>query len=306
MIRKRTIISDILAFLGSDVIATYGIHSGQYIDNLADAAHVDEYTLDWVAKKADAQAIAEASKAKAVLVDESVAYSTQMKESGKALIVVKSPKQALTKIGNHFFVSRPKPGIHPTAIISPDAIIGEEVAIGPYCVVGAATIGDRCVLDSHVRVMDGVVMGSDCDVKSGAILGGSGFGFVIDDDGNKLRFPQIGGLIIGHHVEIGANTCIDRGALSDTEIGDYTKINNLCHIAHNNKIGRNVTITGCVNISGSNVIDDYAWIAPNASIRGFIHIGESSVVGMGAVATKDIPAGETWVGNPAKKMEKKK
>ena len=137
-------------------------------------------------------------------------------------------------------------------------------------------------------------------------MGGSGFGFVKDDDGNKLRFPQIGGLIIGHHVEIGANTCIDRGALSDTEIGDYTKINNLCHIAHNNKIGRNVTITGCVNVSGSNIIDDRVWIAPNASIRGFIHIGEGSVVGMGAVATKDIPAGETWVGNPARKMEKKK
>lgn len=306
MIKKKILISDILDFLNNDVITTYGIHTDQYIDNLADAAHVDEFTLDWVAKQNENQAIAEASKAKVVLVNESVIYSAEMKESGKGLIVVKSPKQALTKIGNHFFVTCPKPGIHPTAIISPDAIIGEEVTIGPYCVIGAATIGDRCVLDSHVRVMDGVVMGGDCDVKAGAVLGGSGFGFVKDDNGNKIHFPQIGGLIIGHHVEIGANTCIDRGALSDTEIGDYTKINNLCHIAHNNKIGRNVTITGCVNISGSNIIDDRAWIAPNASIRGFIHIGEGCVVGMGAVATKDIPAGETWVGNPAKKMEKKK
>ena len=306
MIRKKIFISDILDFLNNDVITTYGIHTDQYIDNLADAAHVDEFTLDWVAKQNEPQAIAEASKAKVVLVNESVIYSTTMKASGKVLIVVKNPKQALTKIGNHFFVSRPKPGIHPTAIISQDAIIGEDVAIGPFCVIGAATIGDRCVFDSHVRVMDGVVMGSDCDVKAGAVLGGSGFGFVKDDDGNKMRFPQIGGLVIGHHVEIGANTCIDRGALSDTEIGDYTKINNLCHIAHNNKIGRNVTITGCVNISGSNIIEDRVWIAPNASIRGFIHIGEGSVVGMGAVATKDIPAGETWVGNPAKKMEKKK
>ena len=306
MLRKKLFISEIIDFLGDEIIATHGLHTGQYIDNLSDAANADEFTLDWVPNPTDAQNIAEESKAKVLLVNESVTYSNSMKVSGKALIVVKSPKQTLTKIGNHFFVSRPKPGIHPTAIVSPDAIIGKDVTIGPYCVIGAATIGDRCVFDSHVRVMDGVVMGSDCDVKVGAVLGGSGFGFVKDDDGNKIRFPQIGGLIIGNHVEIGANTCIDRGALSDTEIGDYTKINNLCHIAHNNKIGRNVTITGCVNVSGSNIIDDRVWIAPNASIRGFIHIGEGSVVGMGAVATKDIPAGETWVGDPAHKMEKKK
>ena len=88
-------------------------------------------------------------------------------------------------------------------------------------------------------------------------------------------------------------------------VGDYTKINNLCHIAHNNKIGRNVTITGCVNVSGSNIIDDNVWIAPNSSIRGWVHIGKGATVGMGAVVVKDVPEGETWVGNPARKLEKK-
>ena len=106
-------------------------------------------------------------------------------------------------------------------------------------------------------------------------------------------------------MEVGGNTCIDRGALSDTIIGDHTKINNLCHIAHNNKIGRNVTITGCVNISGSNTIEDDVWIAPNASIKGFVRIGKGAVVGMGAVVTKSIPDNETWIGNPAHKMERK-
>ena len=110
---------------------------------------------------------------------------------------------------------------------------------------------------------------------------------------------------MGDYVEVGANTCIDRGALSDTIIGDYTKINNLCHIAHNNIIGKNVSITGCVNVSGGNVIDDDVWIAPNSSLRGYIHLGKGCTLGMGAVATKDIPAGETWVGNPARKLEKK-
>ena len=136
-------------------------------------------------------------------------------------------------------------------------------------------------------------------------LGGSGFGFERDEKGNKFRFPQIGSVRIGDDVEIGSQTCIDRGALSDTVIGDHTKINNLCHIAHNNKIGQNVTITGCVNLSGGNIIEDDVWIAPNASLVGYVHLGEKATIGMGAVVVKDVPAREVWVGNPAKKLKSK-
>ena len=117
--------------------------------------------------------------------------------------------------------------------------------------------------------------------------GGAGFGFEKDEHGNRFRFPQIGSLIMGDEVEVGSNTCIDRGALSDTIIGSHTKINNLCHIAHNN------------------VIYDNVWLAPNSSLVGYIHIGEGSVLGMGAVAVKDIPAHEVWVGNPVKFLKKK-
>jgi len=299
--KKKVMVSELLSFLGDEVMRVYGETSGAYIDNLADVAHVNETTLDWVKpKNPDRQQIVEKSKANVVLVDEGVSPV-----AGKVLIVVKNPKRALAKMGNAFFVECPQPGIHSTAVIDTEAEIGEGVYVGPYTVIGKAKIGDGCVIDSNVRVYDGVILGKKCDIKAGAILGGAGFGFEKDEDGNRFRFPQVGGLILGDYVEVGANTCIDRGALSDTVIGNYTKINNLCHIAHNNKIGRNVVITGCVNVSGSNVIDDNVWIAPNASIRGFIHIGEGCTVGMGAVATKDIPAGETWVGNPARKMEKK-
>lgn len=298
---KSLYIKDIVNFLGEKVLSVEGEYEGVFIDNLADVSHVNETTLDWInPAKEKKQKIAEDSKAQVLLVDKSI-----MPIAGKVLIRVNNPKVALAEIGNHFFVEQPQVGIHPTAIIDPDAKIGNNVAIGAYCVIGKVIIGDDCVLDSNVRVYDDTVMGKGCIIKDGAVLGGAGFGFEIDENGNKFRFPQIGGLIIGNQVEIGANTCVDRGALSNTEIGDYTKINNLCHIAHNNKIGKNVIITGCVNISGSNVIEDNVWIAPNASIRGYVHLGKGCVVGMGAVATKDIPAGETWVGNPAKKMEKK-
>lgn len=297
---KKVSVNEIINCLGSQVLNVAGIYEDVYIDNLADSAHVNETTLDWInPSKNNKQEIANDSRAKVLLVDESISYI-----EGKVLIYVKHPKRALALVGNTFFVYKYEPSIHPTAVISPDATIGKDVYIGPYTVIGKAIIGDGCIFESNVRIYDGVVMGKECRVKPGAVLGGEGFGFERDEGGNKFRFPQIGHLIIGNDVEIGANTCIDRGALSNTVIGDHTKINNLCHIAHNNQIGRNVTITGCVNISGSNVIDDNVWIAPQASIRGFVHLGEKCVIGMGAIVTKNVPAGEIWIGNPARKMEK--
>jgi len=300
MKRVKVTVSELVSFLGDEVIRVDGEILGVYIDNLADFEHVNKTTLDWVkSSNPNRQKVVEQSKASVLLVDEEVKPVLS-----KTLIVVKHPKRSLAKIGNAFFVEKPKPGIHPITVIDAEAEIGKDVFIGPYTVIGKAKIGDGCVIDSNVRIYDGVVLGKRCNVKAGAVLGGPGFGFEKDSEGNLFRFPQVGRLIIGNDVEVGACTCIDRGALSDTAIGDHTKINNLCHIAHNNKIGRNVVITGSVNVAGSNVIDDNVWIAPNASIRGFIHLGEGCTVGLGAVVTKDIPAGETWVGNPARKMEK--
>lgn len=303
---KEVSINKIKSFLGKEILSIEGPQNGIYIDNLSDADRVNETTLDWInPSKVNKQIIAEQSKAKVLLVDETVEYSQIITEQCKTLIYVRNPKLALARIGNHFFVEKPKPERHATAIIDDDARIGMNVTIGAYCVIGKAVIGDDCVIDSNVRIYDDVVMGKGCVVKAGAILGGEGFGYERDEDGNKFRFPQIGQLIMGDYVEVGSNTCIDRGALADTVIGDFTKINNLCHIAHNNKIGKNVSITGCVNVSGSNVIDDDVWIAPNSSIRGWVHIGKGATVGMGAVVVKNIPEGETWVGNPAHKLEKK-
>ena len=303
MIKVRIEVDELISFLGSDIIKIYGAYSGAFIDNLADASHVNYHTLDWVIEsKSNKQEIAEQSKARVLLVDSQIEYTEKMASQGKVLIVVKHPKIALARIGNNFFVAKPKVGIHPTAIIDKEAKLGDGVSIGPYTVIGKALIGNNCFIDSNVRVYDNVTIGDNCIIKAGAVLGGEGFGFEKDSEGNRLRFPQIGGLVLGHHVEIGANTCVDRGALSDTIIGNYTKINNLCHIAHNNVIGENVEITGCVNISGSNVIENDVWIAPNATIRGYLHIGEKAFVGMGAVVTKNIPRGETWIGNPAHKM----
>lgn len=302
MIKKKILIEEIITFLGDKVINVDGPVQDMFIDNLAEVERVNETTLDWIKpSKSNKQEIAEQSKARILLVDESVFPIT-----GKTLIHVKSPKLALAQIGNHFFVEPWNSGIHPTAIIHPETQIGKGCYIGPYAVIGKAIIGSHTYIDSHVRIYDGVVIGHDCVIKDGAVLGGAGFGYEKDEEGNWYHFPQIGQLIIGNNVDIGANTCIDRGSLSDTIIEDYSKISKLCLIAHNNKIGRNVEITGASMLSGSNVIEDNVWIAPNSSIRGWVHIEEGATIGMGAVVVKDIPAHETWVGNPARKLENKK
>lgn len=301
MIIKKIYIEEILQFLGDKVLQVRGPIQNVFIDNLAEVERVNETTLDWIKPaKPNKQEIAENSKARVLLVDSGV-----LPIEGKTLIVVKNPKVALAEIGNHFFVEKIIPSIHPTVIIHPEAIIGNNCHIGPYSVIGKAIIGDNCIIDSNVRVYDDVVMGRECVVKSGAVLGGAGFGYEHDEEGNKFRFPQIGQLILGDHVDVGSNTTIDRGSLSNTIIGHHTKISSNCLIAHNNKIGCNVTITGSVMLSGSNVIDDDVWISPNSSVKGWIHIGEGAIVGMGAVVVRDIPAHETWVGNPAHKLEKK-
>jgi UDP-3-O-[3-hydroxymyristoyl] glucosamine N-acyltransferase len=296
----------IIAFLKKDeLIVVYGDPKSIIVKHLRDSEHVDEFTLDWINPvKQEKQKIVEASKAKAIIVDKDVVFSDVLRNQGKVLLVVNNPKLAVAKAGNEFFVEKVTPGIHPSAIIHPAAQIGKNVYIGANTVIENCTIGDNTIIDANVHIYSPVIIGKHCTVKSGAVLGGMGFGFERDENGNLFRFPQIGNLFIGDYVEIGANTCIDRGALSDTVIGDHCKINNLCHIAHNNKIGKNVVITAQVNISGSNVIEDDVWIAPNATIRGWIRIGEGATIGMGAVVTKNVPAGETWVGNPARKLEK--
>ena len=300
---KKIQVEEILSLLGADVISVDGDYHAKSIDNLADVRHVNKTTLDWIKDSGESQHLAEDSLADVMLVSPNVVYNDEMKKKGKILIHVLKPKMALAKVGNYYFIDKKVAGIHPTAIVSSNAVIGKDVHIGPYTVIGAAAIGDGCEIEANVRIYDDVKIGNKCRIKSGSVIGGEGFGFEQDENGNRFRFPQIGGVVIGDYVEIGANTCIDRGALSDTVIGDYTKINNLCHIAHNNQIGRNVIITGCVNISGSNIIEDNVWIAPNSSIRGYVHLGEGCLIGMGAVVVKDVPAGQTWIGNPARKME---
>ncbi len=303
MIKNKILLSEIIDYLAKMIIKIEGnMSSDMYIDNLADAANVNEFTLDWInPNKQNKQNIAESSSAKIMLVGEGIVFSKSLKD--KILLYVENPKVALAKIGVNFFEKKFNSSIHPTAIIDKNAVIGKNVFIGAYTVLDECIIGDNTIIHEHVRIYNDVTIGNNCEICSGAKIGGAGFGYEYDENENRTRFPQIGGVRIGNHVDIGDNTCIERGALTDTVIGDYTKIDDLCHIAHNNKIGKNVFIPAHVIICGSCVIEDNVWIAPNTSIREWLTIGANSTIGLGAVVVKDVPENEIWVGNPAKKIK---
>lgn len=293
-------INEIRDCLDGQLLGISGITEGVYVDNLADMAHVNATTLDWInPSKLNKQEIAENSKARVIIVDDSVTDVPN-----KVLIRVKNPKRALAMVGNAFFVHKHKAGIHPTAVVDENAVIGENVTIGAFAVIGRATIGERTVISPFVRVYDDVTIGRECFVKEGAVIGGVGFGFERDESGNWFRFPQIGGVRIGDHVDIGSNTCIDRGALSDTILEDHVKVDNLCHIAHNAHISKNAVIVACAEISGSCVVGENSWVGPNACIRDQRNVGNNTVIGMGAVVVKHIGDNEVWAGNPAKQFGK--
>lgn len=304
MYGKKISVKSIISLLEGTIIKVVGLVDDIYIDNIADVKHTVETTIDWVNPvKKNKQQIAETSRAKVILVDNNVVYSDKMKQLKKTLIVVDNPKMAFSLVGNAYFVQKEKPGIHPTAIIDPEAEIGAEVYVGPYAHIGKAKIGDGCCIYSFVRIYDEVIIGKNCFFKENVVIGGPGFGFEKDESGNRFRFPQIGKVVIGDYVEVGANSCIDRGALSDTIIEDYVKIDNLCQIAHNVHLGRNVVITGCSAVSGSCVLGDDVWVGPNSIIRDQRKIGKNAFIGMGSVVMRNVPEGEVWAGNPAKSIQ---
>lgn len=156
---------------------------------------------------------------------------------------------------------------------------------------------------SFVVIYPCVTMGGSVDVYPGTVIGKPGFGFARDHDGTLLRFPHIGGVVIGRNVEIGANTVIDRGGLGDTVIGEGTKIDNLVHIAHNVKIGKNCIIVADALLCGGCSVGDDSWIGGNATVKEHVKIGKNCLVGLGAVVTKDVPDNTTVLGNPAEPID---
>ncbi|MCQ8185550.1 UDP-3-O-(3-hydroxymyristoyl)glucosamine N-acyltransferase [Parvularcula maris] len=232
-----------------------------------------------------------------------------------AVLEARSPKLAFSKIAAAMFTSFAEEGlegegpgergeacrIHQSAVIDPSAVLGANVVIGPGSFVGpGVVIGDGTSLAAQVSITH-ATLGKNCRIHAGAKIGEAGFGYTAGETGPQ-RVPQLGAVRIGDEVDIGALTTVDRGMLSDTVIGDLTKIDNLCQVAHNCRIGRGVLIASQTGISGSCTIGDYVMMGGQVGMADHLHIGDGAVIAAKAGLMRDVEPGGKVGGTPAKPM----
>jgi UDP-3-O-[3-hydroxymyristoyl] glucosamine N-acyltransferase len=221
--------------------------------------------------------------------------------SGFNLIITDNPRVVYFEILGRFFPPvRCSPGVAPTAVVETEKI-GNNVSFGHNCYICKdVTIGHNVTIKNNVVIECPAVIGNDCIIESGAVIGASGYGYYTSGDRRPRKVPDYGGVIIGDRVSIGANTCIVRGTLADTVIEDDVKIDNLCHIAHNARIGARSYIIALSMVAGSSVIEEDVYIAPGAMIIDQISVGKNSMVGMGAIVAKSVEPNKIVVATPAR------
>lgn len=208
-----------------------------------------------------------------------------------ACIVVDQPYlyfARLTQYWRNAHAPSPGPRIHPSAVIDPSAQVHATARIGALCVVERdARIGAGTELKSRVTVGDRCAVGERCVIHSGVVIGADGFGFAQDGE-RWVKIEQLGSVQIGNDVEIGANTCIDRGTLADTVIEDGVKLDNLIQIGHNVRVGRNTAMAGCVGVAGSAVIGANCTIGGSAGVLGHLTIADNVHVSSFSLVTRSI------------------
>jgi len=234
-------------------------------------------------------------------------------------IKVKNPRLAFARLLGLFHPGKPrKPGIHQAAIVGSDAVFGSDVSIGAYAVLGDrvslgdrvtiyplacidddVSIGDDSIIYPHVSIMRGCRLGSRVTVHSGAVIGADGFGFV-KDGRSSVKIPQVGNVVLGDDVEIGANTTIDRATTESTSLGRGTKIDNLIQIGHNTRIGDDCIIVSQAGLAGSIVVGDRVTIAAQAGVRDHVEIESDCIIAGRAGVTKKVPSGSLVSGFPAR------
>lgn len=237
--------------------------------------------------------------------------------SGMALLVAKDPYKAYALIAGTFYPDPvPVAGVAAGASVDPSARLGAGCEVQPGAVIGAgAEIGARCRIGAGAVIGPGVVLGEGCDIAplvsiryavvgarvriyAGARIGEDGFGYASDASGHT-HIPQVGRVLIGDGVEIGANTCIDRGSGPDTVIGEGCIIDNLVQIGHNVRMGRGCVVVAHVGISGSTTLGDFVIIGGQAGIAGHLAIGDGVKIGAQAGVINNLEPGATVIGSPA-------
>ncbi len=244
-----------------------------------------------------------ASKAAAVICPEDL-----LEECPGAYLVSASPYLSYARASRLMDTAPvPEPGVHATAVLADDVVLGSDVSIGPLAtveqgavlgdgvIIGAGAhiganvqLGDRCRIYPRAVIYHGVTFGRDCTVHSQTVIGADGFGWAPGPDGWE-KIHQLGSVVIGDRVDIGASSTIDRGAMDDTVIGDGVIIDDQVHIAHNCRIGKNTAIAGCVGIAGSTIIGENCTFAGQVGISGHLEICDGAHFTGQARITRSIP-----------------
>ncbi len=264
---------------------------------------------------------AEASSASCILARKGA------EPSRKGLILVENPKAAFARVLWMYHPPKKVPaGVHPSAVIGEGVAIGTQVAIGPFVAIGnrvkigdrvvigpACVIGDECVIGedslfhSHVTLYDGTRVGKRVIIHAGVVLGADGFGFALDE-GEQLKIPQVGTVVVEDDVEIGANTCIDRATLGRTRIGRGVKIDNMVQIGHNVLVGQGSLLCALVGIGGSSTVGKGCTLAGQVGISDHVTVGDRVIIGAqaGVPPGKQLREGEVVLGSPARPFEETK
>lgn len=257
------------------------------------------------------------SKACAAVVNEDISIEPG---ENRAFIKVKNADLAMSQVLEMFAPPLPvfATDIHPTAVIDASAKIGNGTKIGANCYIGPnVVIGDQATIYPNVTILDestvghhtvvwpGAVVrerchiGTHCIIHPNATIGADGFGFRPCSERGLVKIPQIGNVVIGNHVEIGANSSVDRGKFSSTVLGDGCKIDNLVQIGHNSQLGKFCIMAGNSGLAGSVTLGNGVIIGGSASIKDHVTIGDRAMVGAGSGVAADVPAGQTVLGYPA-------
>jgi UDP-3-O-[3-hydroxymyristoyl] glucosamine N-acyltransferase len=224
---------------------------------------------------------------------------------GKTLIRVKNPQWAFAQILGLIDRERqdhPK-GVHPKAHVESTAIIGAETIIYPGCYIGhRVRVGEKCLLYPNVVLREDTQVGDRVIIHAGSVLGADGYGFATED-GRHHKIPQIGCVVIEEDVEIGANVTIDRATTGETRVGAGTKIDNLVHIAHNVRIGRDCLIVAQVGISGSTKIGNRVTLAGQVGVTGHLTIGDNAVIAAQSGVMNDVEPNAVLFGSPVRPIK---
>lgn len=225
--------------------------------------------------------------------------------AGYTVIISERPKYDLALIWRQLIVRHKPASIHPTAVIGASVQLGADVSIGAHAVLdGEIIVGDGCRIGHSSTLVNVIIIGRDVHIRNGTVIGEDAFSFGFSEDGkvhgDAIRFPSIGGVIIGDGVEIGNNCVIARGIFDDTVIGENAKINDFAHLGNSVRVGPCSMIMAKTDISGRVEIGEGAFIGQSAAIRQGTRIGRFAQIGMGAVVTRDVEDGVVAFGSPAK------